>query len=63
VTNDVGERLLDDPVGGQLDRGGQRLRLTLDLQRGPQAAAARGLDQLRKVAQAGGRLARGLGLA
>src|SRR5438128_1104477 len=37
VLEDVGDRLLDDPVGGQVEGGGERTLLTFDLERGVQS--------------------------
>ena len=71
VAHDVGQRLLDDAVGGQVDAGGQavgdasprRPALAVDaLDPHVEAGAARAVDQAVEVGQAGGGGQRG-GLA
>src|SRR5438132_809310 len=45
VLEHVGDRLLDDPIGGQFERRGQRPFLAGDFERGLQAGLACGLQQ------------------
>ena len=51
VLDDVGERLLHDPVGGQVDALGERARLALDGELDADARGARALEQLRQLAE------------
>jgi hypothetical protein len=53
VLERVGQRLLHDPVGGQVDAGGQRPRFALDRQLDRQAGLAGGQHQRIEVGQAG----------
>ena len=47
VAEHVGQRFLDDPVGGQVDRGGQRPRVAVDVQLDPQAGGLGRVDAAR----------------
>ena len=51
VLADVGERLLQDPVGGQVERGRQRSRIAVGPQLDRDAGRARVLDQRRQLRQ------------
>ena len=59
VLDDVGQRLLHDPVGGQVDALRQRPRLALDGQVDADAGGARALEQLVELAEPGLRRERG----
>jgi len=56
VLDRIGERLLDDAVGGQVDAGRQRARLALDGERDGESGGARALDEAVELAH--GRLRR-----
>jgi hypothetical protein len=55
VLDDVGERFLDDPVGGEVDPGGQRSAPSAHLQVDPYARVLRTGDETVEVGEAGRR--------
>ena len=51
VAAGVGQRLLDDPVRGEVDARGQQDRLPLHDQADPRAGVARGVHELRQLVE------------